>query len=123
MPTPFATVKDRFGSKEELVAAIEELKTDELWIPRLSSDQGGAKTRGLKNVSNTKLLRLHGIFTSVKAEFGSREKLIGSILELKNKVKDAGYKQRLEAYPVPRLYDMYRTAKKRQKQSAASAAG
>ena len=105
MSTPLSTVKDRFGSKEKLVEAIEKLGTD-LWIDRLSNTRGGDK--GLKHVSNAKLLRLHGIFEQVKEKFGSRDKLIDAVLEQRNSLKDGDYRKRLEAYPVPRLFDMYK---------------
>ena len=103
--TPKRLVEARFGSKEKLVAAIETLGAD-LWIDRLSKNRGGSK--GLKHVSNAKLLRLHGIFESVKEQFGTRDKLIDAVLEQQNRLKDGDYRKRLAAYPVPRLFDMYK---------------
>jgi hypothetical protein len=117
--SPLVLVKDQFGEKSKLVAAVKALATDELWLGRTNSDRGGDK--GLERVSNAKLLRLHATFSTVKKEFGTRAKLIDTILELEKRTKDAGYKSRLEAHPVPRLYDHYRAAAKRQK--AASKAG
>jgi hypothetical protein len=76
--SPLALVKEKFGDKQQLVAAVQSLAEGDLWLGRTARDRG--KDRGLENVSNAKLLRLHGIFTAVKAEFGSREKLIGAIL-------------------------------------------
>ena len=105
MSTPLATVKDRFESKDKLVAAVEELATDDLWIARLNSDRGGDK--GLKHVSNAKLLRLHSILSEVKEQFGTRAKLIDAICEAENR-KDEGYKDRLGRWPTPRLWDRYR---------------
>jgi hypothetical protein len=113
MSTPLNTVKDRFESKEKLVAAVEKLMTEDLWVPRLSSDRGGNK--GLSQVSNKKLVRLHDTLSEVKEKFGTRAKLIDSILELDKRPKDAGFKSRLEAFPVPRLYDMYKSSAKRAK--------
>lgn len=115
---PLAIVKERFGDKAKLVDAIKSLASEELWLGRTNSDQGG--NRGLEHVSNAKLLRLHATFTVVKEKFGTREKLIDAILTAENRTKDAGYKKRIEAYPVPRLYDHYQSAAKRAK--AASAA-
>lgn len=117
MPSPLSTVKERFESKEKLIEAVEKLMTDELWMNRLSSDRGGAK--GLKHVSNQKLLRLHDTFTEVKEKFGTREKLIDAVLEAENRSKDEGYKQRLLKHPVPRLYDQYKSATKRAARSSA----
>lgn len=111
MPTPLQQVKSRFETKANLVEAVEKLMTDDLWIPRLSSDRDGAK--GLANVSNKKLLRLHDVLTEVKNEFGSRAKLIDAVMEVEGRAKDADYRTRLEAYAVPRLYDQYKSGKKR----------
>lgn len=113
---PLALVKDRFGDKAKLVEAIKALATEELWLGRTNTDQGG--NRGLEHVSNAKLLRLHATFTEVKEKFGTREKLMDAVLTAENRTKDTGYKKRIEAYPVPRLYDHYKAASKRAKASA-----
>ena len=113
---PLAIVKDRFGDKTKLVDAIKALATEELWLGRTNTDAGG--NRGLEHVSNAKLLRLHATFTEVKEKFGTRDKLIDAVLTAENRTKDAGYKKRIEAYPVPRLYDHYKASSKRAKASA-----
>jgi hypothetical protein len=113
MKSPLATVKDKFGDKAKLVEAVKALATEELWLGRTAQDRG--KDRGLEHVSNAKLLRLHAVLTEVKEKFGSRGKLIDEILAVENRSKDAGLKKRLEAYPVPRLYDLFKSAKKRSK--------
>lgn len=118
--SPLATVKEKFGDKDKLVEAVKALMTDDLWVKRTAEDRG--KDRGIEYVSNAKLLRLHGVFTEVKETFGTRAKLIDAVLDLEKRTKDAGYKKRLEAYPVPRLYDMYKSAK-RAADRAAKAAG
>jgi hypothetical protein len=107
MKNPLGIVKEKFGDKEKLVAAVEKFTTDDLWVAREN------KEKGLAHVSNAKLLRLHALFTAVKEKFGTRAKLIDAICELEKRVKDEGFKQRLSAYPVPRLWDMYRSADKR----------
>lgn len=104
---PLLQVKETFGDKEKLVAAIEALTKDDLWLARTNTD------KGLAHVSNAKLLKLHATFTAVKAKFGTRDKLIGAILEIEKRTKDDGYKSRLAAFPVPRLWDMYKSAEKR----------
>jgi len=58
----------------------------------------------------------------VKEKFGTRAKLIDGIVELENRTKDEGYKARLGAYPVPRLYDLYKSASKRKNAGAAAKA-
>lgn len=113
--SPLAAMKTKFGSKEKLVEAVTAFTSEDLWLGRTSKDRGGDK--GLKHVSNAKLLRLHAIFSAVKEKFGTRAKLIDAILEAEKRTKDAGYKARLEAFPVPRLYDQYRAAEKRVKAS------
>jgi len=117
---PLSLVKERFGDKAKLVEAIKGLATEELWLGRTNTDQGG--NRGLEHVSNAKLLRLHATFTEVKEKFGTRDKLIDAILTAENRSKDAGFKKRIEAYPVPRLYDHYKSVSKRTKAAAATKA-
>lgn len=108
MKTPLAAVKDTFGEKAKLVAELEKFtKDDDLWVSRTNQD------KGLAHVSNAKLLRLHRTFTEVKEKFGTRAKLIDAICEIEKRAKDEGYKKRLGAYPVPRLYDMYKSVAKR----------
>lgn len=114
--SPLALVKERFGEKAKLVEAVKGFINEDLWVARSSADRGGSK--GLDHVSNAKLIRLHAIFSEVKEKFGTRAKLIDAILTAENRTKDAGYRKRLEAYPVPRLYDHYKSAAKRAKASA-----
>jgi hypothetical protein len=105
--TPLALVQEKFGDKNKLVDALEKLTGEELWVSRTNEN------KGLAHVSNAKLLRLHAIFTEVKAKFGTREKLIEAILELEKRGKDGGLRQKLSVWPVPRLFDAYRSAAKR----------
>ena len=106
--TPLAVVKEKFGDKAKLVAELEKFtKDDDLWVSRTNAD------KGLKHVSNAKLVKLHRTFSEVKEKFGSRAKLIDAILEVEKRTKDEGYKTRLGNFPVPRLYDMYKSAAKR----------
>lgn len=113
---PLARVKDRFGDKAKLVAAVEKLAGDDLWVSRTNKD------KGLAHVSNAKLLRLHATFTEVKAKFGTRDKLVAAVLEVEKRSKDTGMQQKLAAWPVPRLWDSYKSAAKRQARAAAPAA-
>ena len=105
--SPLAQVKERFNDKAGLVAAVKELAQGDLWIDRVDSD------KGLDSVSNKKLLHLHSVLTSVKAEFGGREGLIGAILEAEKRTKDEGYKTRLSRMSTPRLVDELQGARKR----------
>jgi hypothetical protein len=105
--SPLALVKDGFSDKAKLVEAIEKLASADLWVARTN------EKKGLAHVSNAKLLRLHATFAEVKEKFGTREKLIDAVLELERRTQDTGWRQRLSAWPVPRLYDAYRSARKR----------
>ncbi|MCL2825156.1 MAG: hypothetical protein FWD57_14290, partial [Polyangiaceae bacterium] len=49
---------------------------------------------------------------------GNRFKLIDAILEAQNREKDSGLRERLERYPVPRLFDMYKSLSKRKARTA-----
>ena len=105
--SPSAQVQQEFGSKEELVKAIEALATEELWVDRLNED------KGLLRVSNRKLLRLHSVLKEVQQEFGSRASLVGEIAKLEGHGNDEDYKSALRRQPLPRLLDHYRSAHKR----------
>lgn len=114
MKSPLANVKEKFGDKSKLVAELEQFTNNEdLWVSRTNTD------KGLAHVSNAKLLRLHRTFSAVKEKFGTRAKLIDAICEIEKRTKDEGYKTRLGAFPVPRLYDMYLVATKRTKAASA----
>ncbi len=114
MKSPLALVKEKFGDKKKLVAAVEKFTGEELWLGRTN------ESKGLSHVSNAKLLRLHETFSHVKEKFATRFKLVDAIVELEKRSKDGGYRARLLAYPVPRLWDMYRSAEKRAKTAGAS---
>ena len=107
--SPSAVVKEKFGEKSKLVAAVQAFTSSDLWIDRLNPGTG------LAHVSNAKLLRLHAIFSDVQKQFGSRTKLVDAVLELEKRTKDAGFKARVEAWPLPRLLDFYKASKKRAK--------
>jgi hypothetical protein len=113
--SPLSVVKEKFESKEKLVAAVEKFTTDDLWVARTNKD------KGLAHVSNAKLIRLHATFSAVKEKFGTRAKLIDAICEVEKRAKDEGYKARISAYPVPRLWDLYKSASKRNAPKAAPA--
>jgi hypothetical protein len=112
--TPLAAVKETFGEKAKLVEALEKLAGEALWVSRTNKD------KGLKHVSNAKLLRLHATFTAVKEKFGTREKLVDAILEIEKRTKDAGFREKLLEWPVPRLFDTYKSAAKRHAPPAAA---
>jgi hypothetical protein len=114
MKSPLSQVKDKFGDKKALVEAVKKFTGEELWIGRTN------EKKGLAHVSNAKLLKLHATFSQVKEKFGTRFKLVDAILEAENRAKDEGFRTRLLAYPVPRLWDMYNSADKRKARSPAT---
>ena len=110
---PLVTVKERFTSKEKLVDAVQKLIGSDLWIDRVN------KAKGLARVSNAKLLRLHAVLSDAKERFGTREKLVGAILDLAKRSKDKGYASRLDRYPLPQLLDMHRSLTRSDKRASA----
>jgi hypothetical protein len=110
---PLGSVKEGFESKAKLVDAVQKLATSDLWIDRVS------EKKGLGRVSNAKLLRLHAVLSDAKQRFGSRAKLVGSILELAKRSKDKGFESRLDRYPLPQLLDLHRSLTKSSKRAAA----
>lgn len=113
MATPLSQVKERFESKEKLVAAVEKLATKELWLGLVND------VKGLKRASNKKLVRLHTLLEDAKKRFGSRDKLIQSIAELAQRSKDKDWAASLASRPLGQLLDMHgaldRAAKRRAK--------
>jgi hypothetical protein len=107
--SPLQAVKERFGDKVKLVAAVKALATEDLWLPLVN------EAKGLERISNAKLLRLHESLSRVKKDFGSRGKLIESILTLGKRQKDVGLKGRLERLSTPQLVDMHGASHRRSK--------
>jgi hypothetical protein len=114
MKSPLSLVKERFGDKEKLVAAVTALSKSDLWIDRLNDG------KGLDHVSNLKLLKLHETLTQATKTFGTRAKLIDAILDLEGRKKDAGLRARLEGHPLPRLLDAHKAAARRAKTAKAA---
>jgi hypothetical protein len=108
-------VKGQFEDKAKLISAVQALATSALWLDRVNADKGLAK------VSNAKLLRLHAALSRAKQEFGTRDKLIGAVLDLDKRGKDEGYKARLGAYPLPRLLDLHDSLSKSSATKASAA--
>lgn len=113
MKSPLSLVKERFGDKEKLVAAVTALAKGDLWLDRVNAD------KGLERISNAKLLKLHDALSHASKAFGTRGKLIDAILELEGRKKDAGLRTRLEGHPLPRLLDQHRAASRRSKRKSA----
>ncbi|MGZ3418446.1 MAG: hypothetical protein ACXVEE_11310 [Polyangiales bacterium] len=104
--SPAQIVKEKFGEKKKLVEAVQQFVNQDLWVGRENED------KGLARVSNAKLLRLLGTFTAVQAKWGTRAKLIDAVVEAANRTKDAGYRTSIANWPVPRLFDAYKSLTK-----------
>ena len=113
--TPVSQVKERFESEEKLVAAVQKLATADLWSDRVNA------AKSLGRVSNAKLVRLHDTLTDAKKRFGSRDKLVSSIVELNKRVKDKGYAEKLAGYALPQLLDLHAAAARTSKRAEAAA--
>jgi hypothetical protein len=113
--SPSQIVKDKFGDKTKLVDAVKQFVNDDLWVGRENKD------KGLARVSNSKLLRLLETFTTVQSKWGTRGKLIDAVVEAAGRGKDAGYRAHIESWPVPRLYDQFKSLTARSKAKAEKA--
>lgn len=60
----------------------------------------------LEKASNAQLLRLHHVADTVKAKFGSRDKLIATLSSAQHKTKDKDYVAKLETLSLPHLLDL-----------------
>jgi hypothetical protein len=107
---PLAEIKARFESKEKLVKELKALfDKGELFTDRLNPD------KGLAHVANAKLLKLYDTAMEVKERFGTRQKLIDDLLKITQRVKDEGIKARFDRWGLPRLWDEYKAAAKKEK--------
>ena len=106
--TPMQTVKERFGNKEKLVGELVGM------IKRPAEVTKDQFKKKLQAQSSRKLLILHARETTVKESFGSREKLIDSLLNAnmgKNKKEDKGFRLHLEKRTNGQLLDLARRKK------------
>ena len=101
---PKLIVNDKFGSRVKLVDEIINL---------LGSDKDARTPARLKATKNSQLLRLHEVLSSVKSEFGSKDKLVDAIATAKfaPQKPDADYAKKISGYSQKRLLDLYRQVK------------
>ncbi|MBM4321106.1 MAG: hypothetical protein FJ125_14425 [Deltaproteobacteria bacterium] len=102
--TPLQEVKERFGSKEELVEALAPL------LVRPEGESEAEHQARLLTVPNKKLLHLHQVQSETKKRFGSRETLVDAICKLKfgDKNIDQDYRTKLLTLSNASLLDRYR---------------
>jgi hypothetical protein len=96
---PLGRVKERHGSKEDLVKTLVD--------PLAAGDEDtGALKERLLRASNQQLLRLASVVATVQERYGDRDKLIASIGKAQNKAKDQDYLAKLQTLSLPRLLDL-----------------
>jgi hypothetical protein len=100
--SPLILVKDQFGSKEKLVDALIALP--ESVFDRGDDDKDAFRKR-LLGAANAKLLRLHDTGKAVGERFGSKEKLVEAILDLRKRGKDQDFRTKLSTLPIGKLFD------------------
>ena len=103
MATPLHTVKEKFGSKAQLVDQLVGL------VQRQDEESDAELTERLMRVSNRKLITLHERENALKAGFGTREKLVSALVEKKLGRADADLESKIGQYSTGRLLSMSRT--------------
>ncbi len=109
--SPFQIVKDKYGSKDEMIAKIASLLE-----PVDGESDDDLKAR-LKHVANAKLLHLAAMGEKVK-ELGGRDALVAKVAELKGKAKDKDYATKLGSFSLSKLLDMKQALARKAKASA-----
>ena len=112
---PLARQKEEHGSKEKLVDKVMSLLGQ---LGKAEGDKDDLKAR-LLAASNKKLLRLFDAAAEIREKFGSVDKLADATAGLLGKAKDSPYVSKLKSLTPARLLDLYRSAEKRGKKSAA----
>jgi hypothetical protein len=98
--TPLQEVRQRFGSKEELVKQLlpvlerDESAEDDDWNQRIAT------------MSNAKLLRLQRAHEAVKEHYGSKDKLVEALVLKKFPKGNAPYQDKLGRTRSTRLLDL-----------------
>ncbi len=112
MKSPLASVNEKFGGKDKLVDKLVSL---------LESDEPKDELRKrLLGAANTKLLRLHGVASTIKETYGSRDKLLAAAAAAVGRAKDKDYVTKLGTYSGARLIDVTRAGERRAKRAAAA---
>lgn len=102
--TPLQEVKERFGSKEELVKALAPM------LVRKPDESETEHQERLATVPNKKLLHLHRVQTELQSRFTNREGLVDAIckLEFGEKKVDQDYRTKLLGLSNAGLLDRHR---------------
>ncbi len=103
--SPLAQVKEQFGSKEKLVDALIKLPASVIERPSDEGEDKDAFRNRLLVASNSKLLRLHTVGKKVSERWGSKDKLVDAILDLRRASKDKDFRSKLSTLSVGKLFD------------------
>ena len=108
--SPLAEVKEKFGSRDELIKIVKgEIERPE----GMSDDDFDAKVR---TISNRKLLKLHAAHEDVTKRFGSKAGLVDAIIAIVNKGKvDQVYRTSLLKKREAQLLDLHASLEKKSK--------
>ena len=109
--TPLELVTKNHGSKEKLVDKLVGM------VDRGDEDKDEFRSR-LTSMANSKLLRLYEAHATLKDKFGSKDKLVGSLLELMKREKDEDYAVKLASHTPVRLLAMHSDWAKKSRRAA-----
>jgi len=112
---PLTKMKALYGGKDKLVDKIAGSLTHE------GADEDTIKGR-LASASNQQLLRLASVAEAVKKAYGSRDKLVDSLVKQLGRAKDKDFLGKLAGFSLPHLYDLAKSAERRAKGAKPSAA-
>ncbi len=98
--TPLQQVKQRFGSKSQLVESL---------LPLLETKEAAVKS-ALMGTTNAKLLRIHASATEVRERFGSRKGLIERITATRypQGKADDGFERKVQEATLKQLLELHR---------------
>src|SRR6266700_7521355 len=113
--SPLARVKEEFGGKDKLVDKIVGL------LGSTGDEPKEELRKRLLGAANRKLIRLHGVATSLK-EHGGHDKLADAAAASVGRAKDKDYVEKLASYSSGRLLDMVRVSERHAKVAQAAPA-
>jgi hypothetical protein len=111
--TPLARVKEEFGGKDKLVDKIVGLLGS-------GDEPKDDLRRRLLGAANSKLIRLHGVATQVKAA-GGKEQLAAAAAQEMGRAKDKDFVAKLGTFSSGKIADILQSAKRRTSRAAAKA--
>lgn len=111
---PLKEMKERFGTKEELVKQLLDR------LEKKADEKRDDFMKRLMRVSNGKLLRLYKVTETVYGKFGSKTDLVERLLKLERptaKKEDSPFKNALLRQTHAKLLDRFSALEKRAKKA------